>query len=278
MIRALTIVLTVIVVTACGGDDEPVAVGADGGDDDRDTIEGEYVATDVTENDQPKTLVEDTTIRLRLQDGELSASAGCNTIGGGYATEDGVLQMGAVATTEMGCDAPRHDQDTWLAEFLSSRPLVEPVEEGFVLRTDTVAITFVDHSIVEPDRDLVATTWIVDGHVHGAGPDGAVSSAPDDAGTLTFDPNGFVVGNDGCNSFGFAGEQGAEPTDGLRYTVDGDRITFSGSAVSTLRGCDDVDTERYRSVLTGTVTWEIDRDRLTLLNDGGEGVTYRARD
>ena len=276
VIRPVVLVLTALLIAACG--DETVTAGAGdpagvGGD----TIEGRYVATEVTENDQPRTLVEDTTVRLRLLDGVLSTSAGCNTIGGDYTIVDGVLQLDAVTMTETGCDPPRTEQDHWLVDFLSSRPEMEPTEDGFVLRTDAAVITFVDHSIAEPDLDLVGTIWLVDGYLDGSGPDAAVSSATGDTARLVFDGTGHVTGDDGCNDFGYAGEPGQESTDGLRYELDGDHITFSGAAVTTDIACPDGDTDPFWAVLSGTVTWNIDGSRLTLLDETGKGVTYRAQ-
>jgi heat shock protein HslJ len=256
---------------ACGDDGTTDTPAGDPG-----TIDGEYVAGDVLEAGEPKDLVEGTTIRLRLQDGQLSASAGCNHIGGRFTVDDGTLHVDALAMTDMGCDAARHEQDEWLAALLSSAPTVEPLDDGLVLRSGYVEIMFVDRSTVDPERDLVATTWTVDSYVTGTGSDGTVSSATGDDARVTFDANGYVTGHDGCNEFGYGGPASQEPTDGLRYVVDGDRIVFSGAAVTTARACPDVDTDRFWAVLEGTVTWDVDGSLLTLFDETGHGVLYRA--
>jgi heat shock protein HslJ len=268
---ALAAVACLLLLAACGDDGatDPAGGGSGG-------IDGEYVAVEVLEGGEPKVLVEATTIRLRLQDGQLSASAGCNHIVGGFTADDGFLRVDALGTTDMGCDPARHEQDEWLAEVLSSSPAVEARHDGLVIRGDRAEITFVDRATADPDRELVATTWIVDGFVSGSGPDGSVASAAGEDARVVFEANGFVTGSDGCNELGYGGPSAQEPTDGLRYEVDGDRITFSGAPVTTARACPDVDTDRFWAVLTGTVTWDVDGSRLSLLDETGRGVVYRA--
>ena len=270
---ASALVVAALVLAACGDDDDVVSSGGSSS-----SIDGDYLAIEVTEGGQAKALVEGTTISLRLHDGALTANAGCNTIGGDYTVDGDVLRARALSTTEMGCDPPRHAQDEWLAALLSSGPTVEPGDQGFVLRTDSVTLTFVDREVADPDRELVGTTWVVDGYLDGAGPDGTASSAMGDQALVRFEENGFMTGHDGCNGFGYAGQMGADPTDGLRYEVDGDRITFSGSAAHTEMACPDVDTDRIWAVLSGTVTWTVDGPGLTLVAADDRGVTFRAQD
>ncbi len=282
-----TLAIGFVVLAACGSDDEPVTAGDDPtGDDpagDVSTFDiedpGEYRATEITEDGAPRPLVEGTTLTVRFENGEVSASAGCNHLGSMYEIGDGVLRIEGMAGTEMGCDPERHDQDAWIADLLSSGPTVEPTDDGFVLSTETTTVRFVDREIAEPDADLVGTTWIVNGFLDG---ETAMSSAPPrEEGFLRFEENGFVTGHDGCNRFGFA--EGAAPDEagsdlGLRYEVDGDRITLEGDTVQTLIDCDDEYVERFRAVLTGPVAYEIEASSLTLLVDDGRGVTLTAEE
>jgi putative lipoprotein len=74
---------------------------------------------------------------------------------------------------------------------------------------------------------------------------------------LTFNEDGTVTGNSGCNGFGGS------------YTVDGDRVTFK-DIVSTLMACDDprmAQEEAVHKVLTDTATFKIEGDTLTLTNN-----------
>lgn len=265
----------VLVVAACGSDDD---TSVDAGDDGaRPTIEGDYIAVEVTEDGQPRPLVEGTELTLRLEDGRIGASAGCNSMSGPYELEDGVLRVSDLAMTEMGCDDARHDQDAWVADLLLSEPTVEPVEEGFVLRSGSRTVDFRDHSYVTPDAELVGTTWVVDTILEGSGPDGTASSVPwDEPPTLRLEDNGFVMGSDGCNGFGWGGEQGQPPSEGVRYTVDGGEIIFAGDPVADTRACPDVDVDLFWRVIDGTVSWEIDASRLTLSHPDGFGLSATA--
>jgi heat shock protein HslJ len=77
-----------------------------------------------------------------------------------------------------------------------------------------------------------------------------------DAG-LTFNEDGTVSGSSGCNGLG--GD----------YTVQGDQITF-GEFVSTLMACDEpimAQEEAAHHVMTGTATYKIEGDTLTITNN-----------
>lgn len=85
-----------------------------------------------------------------------------------------------------------------------------------------------------------------------------------DAG-LTFNEDGTVSGNSGCNGLG--GD----------YTVEGDEITF-GEFVSTLMACDDpimAQEEAAHKVMTGTATYKIDGEGLTITKDSNVLVLTR---
>jgi heat shock protein HslJ len=254
-LRTSVLVVTIVVggatLASCGSGDEPVTSG-----DGARSLAGDYLATDITEDGDPRPLVDGTQISLRLEDGQLSARAGCNHIGGSYVVEDGVLRVEALSMTEMGCDEQRSAQDAFVAEFVSAAPIVEVADDGFVLRSDAASITFVDRSVVEPDVDLAGTTWVVDTFVDGAGPDGTSSARDGPMGTFTFGTSGVVEGSDGCNDFS-----------GLGYEVAGDTITFDpvSEVTSTAIGCPQMDTDPFWAVFSaGAAEFSIDGDRLTL--------------
>src|SRR5688572_609579 len=74
---------------------------------------------------------------------------------------------------------------------------------------------------------------------------------------LTFNEDGTVSGSSGCNGLG--GD----------YTVEGDQITF-GEFVSTLMACDEpimAQEEAAHKVMTGTATYKIEGDTLTITNN-----------
>lgn len=74
---------------------------------------------------------------------------------------------------------------------------------------------------------------------------------------LTFNEDGTVTGNAGCNGLGGS------------YTVEGDQVIFS-EVVSTLMACDDPRMEQEDAVvqvLNGTATFKIEGNTLTLTNN-----------
>ncbi len=99
-------------------------------------------------------------------------------------------------------------------------------------------------------------------------PDNPTPAAADVDTSIIFGEDGTISGNVGCNSFG--GD----------YKVDGDKITF-GPISSTLMMCAATATGDQEiavlNTLTGTVTFVIDGDTLTLTSADGSSVIVLAR-
>jgi heat shock protein HslJ len=101
----------IALLAACGDDD--------GSDASADDLEGRTFVADAVEG---WTLVEGTEVTLTFTDGAIVASAGCNTMRGGFEIEDGVLVVDAMAQTLMACEDERQAQDQALAAFLGEGP------------------------------------------------------------------------------------------------------------------------------------------------------------
>jgi heat shock protein HslJ len=180
-------ILLLLALTACSGMPRPTLDGS------------EWLSTAVTEDGADRPLVDGTRIRLSFTDGQLGASAGCNTMGGGYRIEGGRLVFEGGGMTEMGCDDARHAQDDWLFEFLGSQPSVAQEGDKLTLTSGGTVIALQDRETAEPDLPLVGTTWTVDAIISGD----AVSSVPGDAvATLVFTDDGRVEVDTGCNTGG----------------------------------------------------------------------------
>ena len=83
--------------------------------------------------------------------------------------------------------------------------------------------------------------------------------------TLTFDDEGNVTGNGGCNSLGG------------KYNVDGNKINFS-DITSTLMACDDArmaQESAVTKVLSGSVEYEI-KDNMLTLTSGDSVLIFSA--
>lgn len=261
--------LTVGLLAACGDGEVAESVGNPGGPGAEPA--GEYLSTAVVEDGKPRELVAGTRVLLAFRDGQISASAGCNSMGGSVEFRDGRLFRGDFAITEKGCSPARlHEQDAFVADFLARGPAYTLVGSTLELRTETASMTFGPREVVEPDLPLEETSWevtqITQGPVQGPGddPNATVSAeAPPSSAFLVF-ADGRVTGGDGCNRV--MGEA----------TIAGDTITF-GPIATTKRGCPGVRGDQdVRAVLAGTVTWRIRTDILTFEHPSGTGLQLQA--
>lgn len=236
-----------LVACSAAGTSGPPAAGIDG---------RTFLSTQVTGFD----LVPGTQVRLTFTDGELSAQAGCNIMGGTYSIEGDRLRTTQMFMTEMGCDGPRQAQDEWLAGFL--------VDVTFTLDGDTlvlsdgsIRVTLADKEVVMPDQALEGTRWVLDGIVAGD----TVSSVPVGVTASIKIAGGRVDVEAGCNMGGGAVE------------VTSDALTF-GPIATTKIACEagpaSVESA-VLGVLSGPVAYHIDADVLTI-NAIGAGLIFRA--
>lgn len=222
-------------------------------------IEGrEFLSTAV----EGRTLVDGTQIRLSFgTDGTLSAAAGCNTMFGSFDLDGNELVVGTLGSTEMGCDPDRHAQDDWLAALLAGRPAISVDGDELALTAGAVTVTLLDREVAEPDRPLEGTHWVVDSVIDAD----AVSSVPAGLTAYLDFADGRVSGHTGCNSL--SGDY--ELVDGgLRF----------GEIATTLMACESDLDAMYQVVSAGTVTVEIDGNRLDLRTDAGLGLGFSAED
>lgn len=247
--------LVALAVAGCGSDDDAGAPVTDPSPPTQppaaeplDLDGREFLSTSV----EGHQLVDDTVIRLSFADGALSANAGCNTLFGGYTlTGEGVLQVPAMATTEMACEMDLMAQDRWLTDVLSLEPRL--TLDGDTLTVDGVGgatIVFTDRVVADPDRPIVGTRWVLDG----IRSQDAVSSVPEGViASITIDGDTAVV-EAGCNR----GSAGVEITD--------DTVTFGPLALTRMMcepGAMEVE-DAMTALLQGEVRYRIDADRLTL--------------
>ncbi|MEO8626024.1 MAG: META domain-containing protein, partial [Candidatus Limnocylindrales bacterium] len=222
----------------------------------------QFLSTAVTKDGAEFPLADGTRVRLTFDNGRLSASAGCNIIGGTLTIDGDRLVFSGAAMTEMACDEPRMSQDQWLIEFLGSSPTFVLDGNDLTLTSGTTVVTLLDREVAEPDQPLVGTTWSLNTLILG----GTASSIPVgiDA-TITFLSDGTFSMYDGCNS------------GGGKYVVDGDQITFSEVA-QTEMACTGAAGQVEQAVLAviGTqvpVAFAIDAGSLSL-TAGAAGLQF----
>ncbi len=248
----------VVLVVGCGDDEGPVASG--------DPLTGRtFLSEAITVDGAPFELVEGTRIRLELTDAEVRVNAGCNHLSGTLeSTADGVLRIGQMGGTEMGCDQALHDQDDWLMELLTSSPAWSLAGDRLTLTSGSTVIELLDRRVADPDRTLEGTAWIVDTIYQGD----TASSLPTDAvAELTF-ADGEVSGSTGCNDI-----QG-------RYRIDGSTLHVEDLVQTDVACAPEVMVlEDAVLALNGSaVTFEIAAARLTLTLPDGRGLGLHAAD
>lgn len=238
--------LPVLSVLACDRDPEP---------EPEPSLEDRvYLSQSVTEDGAPRALVDGTQLRLQFfEHPRMSASAGCNTLGGRYAIDGGELVLSDASETAIGCDSALSQQDEWYFGFLASSPAIDVGDDTIVLEGSGVRIEYLDQELAAPDAELVGPTWTVDTVIEG---DIAMHTEWPSPATLVFGADGVVEVSTGCN--------GGTGT----YSVANDELTFADVAV-TERGCDGVTGELEASVLglihgPQPVTFEITVNRLSL--------------
>jgi heat shock protein HslJ len=222
-----------------------------------------FLSVGVTDGGAARPLVAGTRIRLDFKAGDLGASAGCNSIGGTYRVENGLLIFEGAGMTEMACDADRMAQDSWLVELLGSKPTLRLTGNELVLQSGSIVVRLMDRTVVEPDAALAGPTWTVESIISG----GAVSSVPQGAtATLVFHADGALTVDDGCN-------QG-----GATWKAVGTGIEVAG-LVLTKKACSGAGAALESAVVgvlrAGTIAASIDADVLTL-QAGSAGLQLRA--
>lgn len=204
---------------------------------------------------QGYTQVAGTTLRVSFDDGQLSLSAGCNTVFGAYSLCDGRLCVSDLGTTDIGCDAERHAQDEWLADFLSASPLLDVAGAALTLQGADATLELLDREVADPDRPLTGRLWRVDTFFQGGAASGFPLTIPP---TVEFGSDGQLAVFDACNE-----------GDGT-YTRSGQTLTLSpiGFTEVACRG----EAERQVSARMhelflpgGELTFQIEANRLTLM-------------
>lgn len=209
-------------------------------------------------------IVPDSTIRISFDGGSLSATAGCNIIGGTYTVDSGgTLHTDALSMTEMACADVLMQQDDRFVEFLSAGPTVELDGDDLTLASVDASIRFLDREVADPDRPLAGPRWVVDSIITG---DSAMGGFGDAEAAITF-ADDLVIVEAGCNT-------GSAPV-----TIGDGTITF-GALVLTEIACTGPAMELETAVvatLAGEVTFEIEAGRLTLMA-GANGLSLHADD
>ena len=218
-----------------------------------------YVVTGVTVDGKPLDLVTDTELRIRFTEDQVTLTAGCNTMSGGYQLEESRLSVAQLAMTELGCDPARTQQDAWLAGLFGKPVQLMTGAHASIVSAGTV-LTMTDRRAVSPDLELDGTHWVLDTVIDG---NVAESVPPGAQGYLNVNGDTLTV-NDGCNT-------GSGPV-----RVEGGSLVFGKISMPT-RPCPSTTSPvagAVAEVITGRATYRIDEGRLTITN-GEHGLGFR---
>ena len=210
-------------------------------------------------------LVAGSEVRLTFDGDQIDVASGCNQQGSTWTLDGDVLKVEQLASTMMACEpAALMDQDTWVASFLTSDPVVAASGDELTLTVGTSSMTLVDAEVAEPDLDLEGPTWSLESIITAD----AASSVPAGVRTPTLRLlEGQVALDTGCNTgTGTYQLASAEATE----------LTFSPIALTRM-GCDEATSQVEAAItatLDGVVTFEIDADQLTVTK-GDQSLVYR---
>jgi heat shock protein HslJ len=227
------------------------------------TLDGtEWLSTSVTEDGGDRPLVDGTQISLGFADGQLTASAGCNTMGGGYRVDGDTLVFEGGGMTEMGCDEERHAQDEWLAAFLGSQPAIALADDKLTLTSGATVVALLDREVAEPDLPLTVTAWSLETIISG---DAAMTTPEAAFATIAFTNDGRIDVDTGCNT----GSGHYEVTDGTMRVSE-----LSTTEIGCRAAAADVEAAVLAVLNAGELQWAIDGPSLTLMA-GGDGLVFR---
>ena len=221
-----------------------------------------YLSTSVIENGAPKKLVPNTRVSLVVMDnGLLAATAGCNSIGAKSTVSDGKLTVQDVSVTELGCDAPRHEQDTWLVDLLQSGPHWKIDNGTLAITSGGTVLMLQDQKVAQPDVALDGTKWVLESVIAGE-----TASTPGNGGAYLTINGDRVTGSTSCNDL-----QGV-------VARTGDKLTF-GEIGTTRRACSGEAGALEKTMLAtlnGEVTYTLDADKLQLRTPAKNGLDFKA--
>ena len=167
---------------------------------------------------------------------------GCNNFNTSYAADATALSFGPILSTMKACEQPVMDFET--SYFAALATVASYTTDGKTLTlADASGATAATFAAAAPAS--IVGEWQVTGFFDGAS--AVVGPADGTSVVLTFNPDGTVSGNAGCNQF-FGG-----------YGVEGDTITVGPLAASMMMCDEAVMTQEQQVIaaLEGATTWQI---------------------
>lgn len=224
--------------------------------------EGDWVAISGSVGGSDVELIDGWDITVSIDGDQIGGTAACNGYGGEVQIgAEGALDVGELSWTEMGCEsAVQAVEQTFLA---SLGTVTNYSVDGDALTLSNESDEWVFERLVAiDDASIVGTTWVLDTYILGE----AASNMPgmSDA-TLRLESDGSLTGSTGCRELtGTWVDTGAE----IVFTD----FSAAGECPPELGDLDNV----VVSVLGDGFTPTVDENRLTVMSQGNEGLSYTA--
>jgi heat shock protein HslJ len=207
----------------------------------------------------------ETEITARFEEGQVGGNAGCNSYSAGYELDGDQITIGPAAATQAFCAEPEGVMDQELAYLtaLQSAISFEVGADGsltFFNAEGNQVLNFQESEQPEP-AGLTGTDWSLTSFVDG---DTVSSVLNGSTVSIFFAEDGAVNGSAGCNDY-FGS-----------YEADGNNLTI-GALGATRKLCNEpagiMEQEtRYLSLLDAARGFEIDGNSLTLFDDQGNAL------
>ncbi|WP_067075989.1 META domain-containing protein [Methanoculleus horonobensis] len=194
-------------------------------------------------------------------DGNVGGNAGCNHYGGEYTLDGANLAVSSLFSTLMYCQTPgvMEQESAYLAHLANASSYRTEGDRLILTDAEGNDLLFFVQAPEVPAAPLAGTAWTLGSF---SSPDGETVSSVIVGTTITaVFSDGNVTGNAGCNSYG-AG-----------YVLDGTNLTIE-PPISTKMHCGEPEgvmnqETRYLNLLTSVAGYQIDGNRLDLLDEGG---------
>lgn len=222
--------------------------------------EGPWQLAAGTVDGAPLVLGADSRVTFIVDGSSVGGQSACNQYFGEFGLVDGRVSLTNLGGTEMACDEPTMTLEAAYLQGLAAVQSATVDGDSLVLQGPGVELRF-ERLQPPPTAEIVETDWVLESVLSGD----AASSTVGDPATLVLDADGTLSGSTGCRTF--------EGT----YTLEGDEVAFTDWG---LEGeCEGPAAEQDSTVVTvlgDGFRAAVDAQQLTLTDEGGLGLVYRA--